>query len=106
MPYVFPGITPFVERAASEHKLSDEMRSRIAQSWHVKAVSNALSQLPEQAAKAPEAVAEVRDRLKAVRAGLAASLEAIDAAISEVFNAVDPPRTVKSEPRPKPRAKD
>lgn len=101
MAYVFPGITPYIDRAADELGLDNEHKHRARSGWHVKSIADALAQLPDQAAKTPGAVPEVIDRLKSLRAGLAAQLMAVDEAIDEVEASVlGGPRTVRKAVEP------
>jgi hypothetical protein len=90
--YVFPGLWPFIERAAEGRSLYQLGRGR--ELWHSKQVQDALGQVPrldDASRKALMAhVARVRDSLAAV-------VEGIDLAIAETAKATSTP----TEPRRK-----
>jgi len=90
MPYVFPGVTQYANDAAKEAGLSDDQRGQVASGWHVKQVVGMLSSLPgivdqiNARRVGPEAARDVLDRIASVRAGIAAQLAAVDAAVADV----------------------
>ena len=88
--YTFPGLWPFIERAAAGRSPYQLGRGR--ELWHSKQVQDALGQLPRLDAASRKAllahVVQVRDSLAAV-------VEGIDLAIAEAAKATDTP----TEPR-------
>lgn len=107
-PVVFPGLAPYVERAGALARLSPEVVGRAKLGWHAQATQQALAGLCELAGKvrighaAPESLAGALERVRDVRAGLAAQLQGIDDAIVATFEALEipVPRSIKqTKPR-------
>jgi hypothetical protein len=92
--YTFPGLWPFIERAAEGRSLYQLGRGR--ELWHSKQVQDALGQLPklDEASRKALLVHVVR-----VRESLAAVVEGIDLAIAETAKATDTPVGPRLEPR-------
>ena len=82
MVYIFPGLSPFIERAARANPAVTEPHLVKCQSlWHCRVTQDALGQVPRVAAGNRQALL---DCVTAYRESLAATLEGIDAAIAEV----------------------
>lgn len=78
MSYVFPGVASYIVAAAIEAGVPPADVGRVHQSWHVARIQDALGQLPNVVESSrPEVLAYA----VGVRAGLVASLAAVDAAI-------------------------
>ena len=87
--YVFPGLWPFIERAAQGRDLPHLGRAR--EIWHCKQIQDSLGQLPRIDVKSQR---ELLDHVLKIRASLVAALEGIDAAVLEVsgeFNLLSSP---------------
>jgi hypothetical protein len=84
--YTFPGLWPFIERAAEGRSLYQLGRAR--ELWHSKQVQDALGQLPRLDAASRKALlahaVQVRDSLAAV-------VEGVDLAIAEAARATGTP---------------
>jgi hypothetical protein len=87
-PYVFPGIWPFIERAASFLGCDLHQFGRAKGLWHVSQIQSALGQVPTlDRASQHECIAHAHR----TRMSLAAALEGVDMAIREVITATDLP---------------
>ncbi|MDG3005507.1 hypothetical protein [Paludisphaera mucosa] len=82
--FTFPGLWPYIERAAEGRELPHLGRGRGL--WHYKQVQDALGQLP---ALEPDGRRELFAYVGGVRDALAAALDGIDLAIRETRTAVD-----------------
>ncbi|WP_165221890.1 hypothetical protein [Aquisphaera insulae] len=78
MPYVFPGLWPFIERVA--HGRSLHHLGRAGELWHCKQVQDALGQIPRLDGRSQR---QLLEHVLAIRDSLAAALEGIDVAIEE-----------------------
>jgi hypothetical protein len=79
MPYVFPGLWPFIERVSRGRDLHQLGRAR--ELWHCKQIQDALGQLPRLD---PESQRQLLAHVLTVRQSLAIAVEGIDDAINEV----------------------
>lgn len=86
--YTFPGIWPFVERAANFLGCDLHQFGRAKGLWHVTQIQNALGQLPRLDRASQH---ECLDHVNKTRMSLAAALEGSDMAIREVIAALDLP---------------
>ncbi|APW59228.1 hypothetical protein [Paludisphaera borealis] len=84
--YTFPGLWPFIERAAEGRTLYQLGRAR--ELWHSKQVQDALGQLPRLD---PESRKALLAHVVQVRDSLAAVVEGVDLAIAEAAKATDTP---------------
>jgi hypothetical protein len=78
-PYIFPGLWPFIERAAQGRNLHHLGRARDL--WHCKQIQDALGQVPRLD---PESRRQLIGHVCKIRASLAVAMEGIDAAILEI----------------------
>jgi hypothetical protein len=87
-PFVFSGIFPYIERAASRLGCDMHQFGRTRSLWHVSQIQTALGQVPTMERSAQlERMAHVhQDRM-----GLAAALAGMDDAIREVMTELDLP---------------
>lgn len=106
--FTFPGLWPYIERAAEGRGLPFLGRGRGL--WHYKQVQDALGQLPGLAASDRR---ELLAHVASVRDSLAAALDGIDLAVSESVQAlgfraeVDTSAFGEREPaEPRPRRAD
>jgi hypothetical protein len=84
--YTFPGLWPFIERAAAGRSLYQLGRAR--ELWHAKQAQDALGQLPRLD---PESRKTLLAHVVQVRDSLAAVVEGIDLAIAETAKASGTP---------------
>ena len=84
--YTFPGLWPFIERAAEGR--SPYQLGRARELWHSKQVQDALGQLPRLDAESRKALLAHAVR---VRDSLAAVVEGVDLAIAEAARATGTP---------------
>jgi hypothetical protein len=77
--YIFPGLWPFIERAARGRDIAHLGRAR--ELWHGKQLQDALGQIPRLD---PESRRQLIGHACKIRAALAVALEGMDAAIQEV----------------------
>lgn len=107
MPYVYPGLTEFFNRAAEANgPLCPDVLHRSKSGWHVSQVVNLLSQVGGMQARVEARqieAASVEDafaRIDQIRAGLAVQLAAIDAAVADVRSGLGlDPKTQKEAKR-------
>lgn len=106
MPYVFPGITVFFDRAAAAYgAMCPDVLHKSRSGWHVKAIVDAIGQSAGmlervEAGQAPAcSVTEAFERIGEIRDGLALQLAAIDAAVADVRSGLglDPAPTSKKK---------
>ncbi|QEH38655.1 hypothetical protein OJF2_72610 [Aquisphaera giovannonii] len=93
MPYVFPGLRPFIERVARGRDLHH--LGRAGELWHCKQVQDALGQLPRLEGSSRR---QLLDHVFAIRDSLAVALEGIDAAVEETASELGIPLPGKAGP--------
>ena len=84
MPYIFPGLGPFVDRVAQGRDLQQIGKARDL--WHCKQIQDALGQIPRLDRESQK---QLLTHALRVRESLAVALEGVDAAITEVAEILD-----------------
>ena len=104
--YIFPGLWPFIERAACGRDVPHLGRAR--DNWHGKQIQDALGQVPRLD---PASRQELLGHVLKIRESLGVAIEGIDLAIAEVGRELDlfdaeyePPNALTAvAPKPKKR---
>jgi hypothetical protein len=96
-PYVFPGIWPFIERAANVLGCDLHQFGRAKGLWHVSQIQSALGQVPSLDRQSQH---DCMKHAHQTRMSLASALEGVDMAIREVVTAMDLPLPPYLETQP------